>query len=89
MTLEVVRNMTSNRTHLMEVEDVVMAHQFGATYEMPVPGEALCGVSIEDGVVMQAGTKVKCRPCRWIEEHFMRRVTDLPDIGTWEGEGGR
>ena len=63
----IVRNMGSNKTHLADVERTIPARLFGAAYHMPDPEtRALCGVRINDGVVMQVGTRLLCGPCKHI-----------------------
>jgi len=67
---EIVRSFKSEQTHLADVESTHAAVAFGATYRRPPVGtRALCGVHIRDGVVMQEGTKVKCRTCSALERN--------------------
>jgi hypothetical protein len=62
---QVVRNFGSNVTHLVDVNSTTAAVAFGVPYrKLPTDTRALCGVHIRDGVVMQAGTRLKCRACR-------------------------
>lgn len=61
---EVVRKFKSSHTHLADIEMATAALAFGKVYRKPPEDTvALCGVRIRDGVVMQSGTKVKCRAC--------------------------
>lgn len=67
MTPEVVRNMRSEKTHLAEVERYTLEESFGVEYKRPsLFTVALCGVAIDDGVVMRPGSVVRCGPCRHI-----------------------
>lgn len=66
---EIVRSFKSDNTHLADIESTTAAVAFGATYRRPPLGtKAICGVRIRDGVVMQTGTKVKCKTCRVLDE---------------------
>lgn len=64
---EIVRNLGSNMTHLADVKSTTAAVLFGSVYRKPPAGtQALCGVRIRNGVVMQSGTTVKCPACRHV-----------------------
>jgi hypothetical protein len=62
-------------THLIDTDRTDAAVKFGAPYRR-VDGEAVCGKTLTDGVVMPDGYKVKCRVCRKINE--MQENGDLP-----------
>lgn len=65
----VVRNLASGQTHVVTLPDEPEAlapfTQFGKPYTgLAEDGVAACGVRLKFGaVVMQKGTKVRCRPC--------------------------
>lgn len=66
MTLRVVRNLGSGKTHVMEVHRQETMQVLGAKYQQPYPALSVCGVKINDGVIMQPGTKVGCGPCKHV-----------------------
>jgi hypothetical protein len=66
MSMQVVRNFGSDRTHVQDVTSTYQAHAFGVDYTAPSAGRAACGVRIGDGVVMQSGTKVRCTACKHV-----------------------
>lgn len=69
MSQQIVRNLYSNETHLADVGATTAATQFGAVYRQPpTDTRAFCGVHISNGVVMRAGSKVRCSACHYLGE---------------------
>jgi hypothetical protein len=74
--IEPVRNMRSNMTHLTDVESTTAGVSFGVVYRKPpTDTKAFCGVAIRDGVVMQPGTKVKCRACLHVARFYEKKAS--------------
>lgn len=67
MTAYVVRRLASERTHVAREgeAETYSTKIFGVPYTR-IDGQAACGVKIDDGVIMQPGTRVRCRACRHI-----------------------
>jgi hypothetical protein len=64
--MQPVRNLMSARVHIADVTETRGATHFGADYQAPPRDtEALCGVDLFDGVVMQPDTNVNCPTCRY------------------------
>lgn len=79
--IKIVRNLTANATHLMNVVDTHRGVSHGVGYDRPDRGSALCGRLIDDGVVMREGTKVRCRVCRFLDEHDLAEKVAEAGIG--------
>ena len=72
-------------THLADVDSTTAAVVFSSIYRKPPDDTvSLCGTHITNGVVMQEGTKVRCRFCRRRDEKGLPAAQEV-----WEGEGGR
>ena len=63
VNLHVVRNLRSDRTHVMHITRTTTERIFGVQYQRPSADKAACGVLIGEGVVMRAGATVTCGPC--------------------------
>ena len=69
MSREVVRNFGCEKTHLADVESETVAVAFARAYRHPDPStKALCGVKINEGVIMLEGSVSRCKTCNMLAE---------------------